>query len=72
MIFYFGKSDVKFVRHYFLTYACLDVLFLKVFTFLLLPVQEMLLTPGPKYSMMDMVPPLTLRMPASLTLEASV
>ena len=29
MIFYFGKSDVKFVRHYFLTYACLDVLFLK-------------------------------------------
>ena len=34
--------------------------------FKLSPVQEMLSTPGPKYSMMDMVPPLTVRMPASL------
>ena len=30
----------------------------------------MLSTPGPKYSMMDMVPPLTVRMPASLRMTS--
>ena len=30
----------------------------------------MLSTPGPKYSMIDMVPPLTVRMPASLRMTS--
>ena len=32
--------------------------------------QEMLSTPGPKYSTMEPVPPLTVRMPASLQMTS--
>merc|ERR1719443_937986 len=35
-----------------------------------IPVQEMLSTPGPKYSIIDIVPPLTVRMPASLRMTS--
>ena len=59
-----------FVKHYFLTYACLEIIILQVLALQLLPVQEMLSTPGTKYSMMDMVPPLTVRMPASLRMTS--
>ena len=34
------------------------------------PVQEMPLVPSPKYSMMELVPPFTVRMPASLRITS--